>query len=327
MNKTNPEISIILAVYNAEKWLRECLDSIINQTFTNFEVICVDDCSTDSSVKILQEYATKDPRIKIITLNKNSGVGATSNKALETARGNYIRICDSDDFFDTTNLEYMYNAIKKHNTDSCYINFYYVNEKSEIIGMDKSPQYLYPYDEVFDTQIFLEKFAPMQWALLLKRDVIKDVLMVENTDHQDSQWLYEILYRIKNTVHVKDTFAYYRQLNKSSVRGKTDRVFNYPNLYKKLTELQTKYQNDKSPKSKAFQRRCQIEMENILPKIFFERMPLDASLIKILILYFQIMQYIPTKLKLKYGKKVLKYILKRVFKFPIDFMLSLSKRC
>lgn len=193
--------------------------------------------------------------------------------------------------------------------------------------MDKSPQYLYPYDEVFDTQIFLEKFAPMQWALLLKRDVIKDVLMVENTDHQDSQWLYEILYRIKNTVHVKDTFAYYRQLNKSSVRGKTDRVFNYPNLYKKLTELQTKYQNDKSPKSKAFQRRCQIEMENILPKIFFERMPLDASLIKILILYFQIMQYIPTKLKLKYGKKVLKYILKRVFKFPIDFMLSLSKRC
>lgn len=112
MLNNNPEISIILAVYNAEKWLRECLDSIINQTFTNFEVICVDDCSTDSSVKILQEYATKDPRIKIITLNKNSGVGATSNKALETARGNYIRICDNDDFFDTTNLEYMYNAIK-----------------------------------------------------------------------------------------------------------------------------------------------------------------------------------------------------------------------
>ena len=85
----NPEISIIIPIYNCEKYLSRCLDSIINQTFTNIEIICINDGSTDSSLKILQNYKTKDPRIIIINQN-NQKLGAARNRGLEIQKGNYI---------------------------------------------------------------------------------------------------------------------------------------------------------------------------------------------------------------------------------------------
>ena len=137
----NPEISIIIPIYNCEKYLSRCLDSIINQTFTNIEIICINDGSTDSSLKILQDYKTKDPRIIIINQN-NQKLGAARNRGLEIQKGNYITFIDSDDWIDNDYLEKLYNAIKTHNADcaiSCVMknrqnntSYYFLNNKKEI---------------------------------------------------------------------------------------------------------------------------------------------------------------------------------------------------
>ena len=114
---SNPKISVILPVYNVEKYLGECLDSIINQTLKDIEVICVNDGSTDNSLSILKEYASKDTRIKIID-KENEGQGYARKVGLENAIGKYILFCDSDDYYaDLTAFEELYNYIEKVNVD------------------------------------------------------------------------------------------------------------------------------------------------------------------------------------------------------------------
>jgi glycosyltransferase involved in cell wall biosynthesis len=110
------KVSVIVPVYNADKYLRQCLDSIINQTFKNVEIICVNDGSTDSSLDILNEYAKKDERI-IIVNQKNSGAGIARNNGLEIARGKYISFLDSDDFFEPTMYEQLYDKAETHQAD------------------------------------------------------------------------------------------------------------------------------------------------------------------------------------------------------------------
>ena len=92
-------LSVIVPVYNTEKYLRECLDSIINQTFRDIEIICVNDGSTDKSLEILKEYALKDNRIKVITQG-NKGQSVARNIGLNNASGKYITFIDSDDYLD-----------------------------------------------------------------------------------------------------------------------------------------------------------------------------------------------------------------------------------
>ena len=98
------KISVIIPVYNVEKYLRECLESILNQTFQDFEIICVDDGSTDRSLDILQEYKRKDDRF-VILQQRHAGAGAARNHGLKLAEGKYIQFLDSDDYFEPTLLE------------------------------------------------------------------------------------------------------------------------------------------------------------------------------------------------------------------------------
>ena len=93
----NPQISVIVPVYNAEKWLRRCVDSILAQTFTDFELLLIDDGSTDGSPAICDEYAQRDSRIKVF-YQKNSGVSAARNSGLDHARGEWILFVDADDY-------------------------------------------------------------------------------------------------------------------------------------------------------------------------------------------------------------------------------------
>lgn len=91
------KFSVILPIFNTEKYLKACLDSIINQTYKNLEIICVDDGSTDGSLKILEEYSSKDSRIKIIN-QQNQGVSAARNVGIDNATGDYVSFVDPDDW-------------------------------------------------------------------------------------------------------------------------------------------------------------------------------------------------------------------------------------
>ena len=102
---SDPKISIIIPVYNVEKYLRECLDSCVNQTLENIEIICVDDASPDNSIKILEEYQAKDSRIRIFRHEENKNLGAARNTGLANATGEYVWFVDSDDYIELNMVE------------------------------------------------------------------------------------------------------------------------------------------------------------------------------------------------------------------------------
>lgn len=108
---STPSVSVIVPVYNVEPYLRQCLDSLINQTLHDIEIICVDDGSTDGSPVILQEYAAKDERIRIVK-QKNAGLSAARNAGMKVMTAPYVMFCDSDDWYEPTMCEIMYHAIE-----------------------------------------------------------------------------------------------------------------------------------------------------------------------------------------------------------------------
>lgn len=128
----NPKVSVIIPVYNVEKYLRQCLDSVINQTLKDIEVICIDDGSTDSSLDILEEYLKSDDRIKLL-LQENKHAGVARNKGLEIATGEFVHFLDSDDWIELDTYEKLYNLAKEKNADLIKFRAYsYDNETGEI---------------------------------------------------------------------------------------------------------------------------------------------------------------------------------------------------
>ena len=110
-----PKISVIIPIYNDEKYLEECLNSVVEQTFKDFECICVDDCSTDKSDEIIDCYRQKDNRIKYIKHNKNMGVSNSRYTGLLNAQAEWIAFIDHDDIISKRYLEYLYNEIDDNN--------------------------------------------------------------------------------------------------------------------------------------------------------------------------------------------------------------------
>ena len=120
-------VSLIIPVYNTEKYLRVCLDSVIGQTLTSIEIICINDASTDSSLDILNEYAKNDTRIKITNLKENKGAAVARNTGIKQAQGEYIGFIDSDDFIDLDFYEKLYNRAIETDSDITKSNLSYEN--------------------------------------------------------------------------------------------------------------------------------------------------------------------------------------------------------
>ena len=125
-----PLVSVIIPVYNVEEYLRQCLDSVREQTLSDIEIICVNDSSTDGSLSILEEYEKKDPRIQVVT-QPNGGAGAARNKGLSMASGKYLSFLDSDDFFEPDMLELAYKKAEEDKADFVVFNSdqYYTDRK------------------------------------------------------------------------------------------------------------------------------------------------------------------------------------------------------
>lgn len=115
------KVSILTAVYNDEKHIRKCLDSLCGQTLKDIQIVCIDDCSTDSSLSIIKEYAEKDSRIMVIEQKENQGQAIARNAGLEVADGEFITMLDSDDWFAPDALEKAYNALEKHKDCDCAV--------------------------------------------------------------------------------------------------------------------------------------------------------------------------------------------------------------
>lgn len=125
-----PKFSIIVPIYKVEKYVSQCIESILNQTFKDFEILCVDDCGNDNSIKIVEKYAEKDSRIKIFYQDKNKGVGAARNLALDNAKGEFIFCVDSDDWIEKETLKKLLDAFEYSDTESVWFDGYRYYEES-----------------------------------------------------------------------------------------------------------------------------------------------------------------------------------------------------
>ena len=196
------KISVIIPVYNVEKYLRKCLDSIINQTFKDIEIIAINDCSTDNSLSILREYEAKG--IKLINLPKNAGVSTARNIGIDTATGKYIAFIDSDDWIDKIFFEKLYLAAEKHEADIAVCGIKHCH------SMNINSSYLKLKKEIVTTDI-KEKLSicnvPKQsyvWNKLYRLDKLKkyNLRFVEEMVYEDIIFIAKALYYMEKLVTV-----------------------------------------------------------------------------------------------------------------------------
>ena len=209
-----PKVSVIIPVYNVENYLQKCLDSVINQSLKDIEIICINDGSTDSSLNILKSYASQDNRIIIID-KPNEGVSVARNKGLEIAKGEYIVFVDSDDWLELNALELCYNKIKQDNSDMVVFNHAEIRNKEYKISkqLSKIPQIC----NFIDTcENFFYQPTSM-WGKFVSKKLITHKFIKGIKKCEDSLYFWEICFK-NPKISILDTPLYnYLQRDKSAM--------------------------------------------------------------------------------------------------------------
>lgn len=172
MNIT-PEISIVVPVYNMERYLTQCVESILAQTFTNWELLLVDDGSTDNSGKMCDEWSKQDNRVKVIH-KENTGQADSRNIALKNARGRYIGFVDSDDWIEPNMYETMYSVATQQDADIVICGYAdeYV-KRAEVYNNDNKTV-IYTQDEAIERLIYDNEIRSYLWDKLFRREILGD---------------------------------------------------------------------------------------------------------------------------------------------------------
>lgn len=237
-----PKISFIIPVYKVEKYLPECLDSVLAQTMPDWETICVDDGSPDGCAKILTDYANRDNRIRVVS-QSNQGVSMARNKGLSLAQGEYICFLDSDDELAPAFGEKMYDVAQRKKADivSCDIQLG-TQKKAWTQGKVTEKGYSSPFDAYMTKRL---KLYMGPWAKLYKRDAINGLTFNQEISQcgEDILYLYQSLYQAKKLVHTSQKLYFYRKRPESVTTSKLSEYFAFGNI--KMAELLLLWFKDK----------------------------------------------------------------------------------
>lgn len=230
--KKNPKVSVVVPIYNVERYLRECLDSILSQTLKDIEIILVDDGSPDDCGKIIDEYAELDKRI-ITVHQKNSGYSAAVNKGIELASGEYIGIIESDDFIEPDMYEVLYKNAKKYNTDVTKGEFYVYN--STLPDGERDKLFINPGgvdlrnapDGPFTAHEWpaIIAFHSSIWSSIYRAEYLKNKKIPDTAgaSYQDLPFMLDVICNASKITVVKKPFVHWRndpnQGNSTSARG------------------------------------------------------------------------------------------------------------
>ena len=202
-----PKVSVIIPVYNAKDYLGRCLDSVINQTLKDIEIICINDCSKDNSLEILKEYSSKDKRIKLINHKTNKGESAARNTGLDNAKGEYIAFLDNDDTIDSNFYEKLYKKATETNADIVKGEVKYINYDNTITYGNINEEYKKTKNKM--------TFVLNWWCAIYKRELIFDnnIRLLEGCIlGGDSLFLNEAIINAKNFQIVDNVYYnYYRR--------------------------------------------------------------------------------------------------------------------
>ncbi len=227
MSKT-PKISVLVPIYNVEKYLHQCLDSLVNQTFSDIEIICIDDGSTDGSTAIIQEFQKTDDHIKVIK-KSNTGYGDSMNRGLKKASGKYIAIVEPDDYIDLNAFEKLYDYASTYDAEVVRAN-YYLNKD----GKDTKLSYIDPVDSGRivnphqHTWIFFQ--SPAIWSAIYKRDFLlqHDIkfLPTPGASYQDTGFNFKVWANATRAYFTTEAFLHYRVDNETSSVNNPGKVMN-----------------------------------------------------------------------------------------------------
>lgn len=228
-------ISVIVPVYNVEKYLSRCLNSLINQTYEKLEIILIDDGSTDQSGCLCDEYSRKDKRIKVFH-KKNGGLSSARNLGLKYASGNYISFVDSDDWLMLDTYEYMMKLICEKQADVVQCGFCRTNKNIKVPKIKEQIKEYYNKDvEQYYMKYSTKTGSYSVWKFLYKKELIEEIKFREGKINEDIDFNYKVLSKCKKLIVSNQTkYFYFQEGNSLSTGGLKERDFD---LYDAAEEL------------------------------------------------------------------------------------------
>lgn len=209
-----PKISVIVPIYNVEKYISTCLESLLKQTLSDIEIICVDDCGTDESMRIVKKIAKTDKRIKIIHNEQNSGLSESRNNGMRCATAPYIMFCDSDDWFAPDMCEKMYNAITCDNADLAICGTEVIYEADHDRKSSDDRYFAIQHGGTIDlTQDIQNKYSVCAWNKIYKREIINkyNVLFPRGLKYEDNYFYSAYCLWVEKVAFVGDKLYKYRR--------------------------------------------------------------------------------------------------------------------
>lgn len=263
----NPAITVLVPICNVENYLAQCLDSLLNQTFTNFEVLCINDGSTDSSGTIIRHYLEKDPRFKAIE-KPNTGYGSSMNLGIDTAQGEYIAILESDDFFEPDALEKLFCAAQENEAQVVKANYWFYwskpKPKDNPIAVVKPTMANHLFCPCKEPDILLG--MPSIWTCLYQRAFLKKegirFLETPGASFQDMSFDFKVWASAKRAYLLEDKILHYRQDNEQSSVNNPAKTFCVCNEFNEIFRFIENRNEEALLKQYAFRKQYDSYMWN-----------------------------------------------------------------
>jgi len=247
---SKPKITVAISSYNNRNYIGACLQCVVNQTLEDIEIICIDDCSTDGSLLVLQEYSKSDSRIRLIKKEKNEGLAVLRNNAVRYAKGKYILFLDGDDLYDFDLCRKVYECAELNGSDMVLWDYLCFVDESEILEktMIKSRlQSVLP-----DDKLALLQRPAFIWTRLLKLEVFKSlhIEFPKGLTRQDIPVHWQLITQLNKISILPERLCYYRQQPNATTHQKDSRLFDLVRVmdivaeYLQKSNLYQKYQNE-----------------------------------------------------------------------------------
>lgn len=288
------KVSVVVPVYNVEDYLEECLDSIVNQTLKDIEIICVNDGSTDNSLEILNQYAEKDDRFTVIS-QENAGHAVATNRGMELAKGEYLFLMDSDDFLKLTAFEDTVKLADEKNVDFVLfqaINYYMDTEEykeQENYSMNRLANFV--GDKVFnwkDVKKYIFNISVTPWSKLYKRQFIEDcgAKFPEGLIFDDNVFFWDVLFNAERIVFLRKHLFVRRWHSASSTKAGDKRFIDSIEIYRLIWAQFKKYGAFEEFRQRLYNSRVRVgymRLSRIKPefrKMFFDEYKKSMNEIK-----------------------------------------------
>jgi glycosyltransferase involved in cell wall biosynthesis len=219
MNDKN-KVSVVVPIYKVERYLHRCIDSILNQTYTNLEIILVNDGSPDRCGEIAEMYSQQDARIKVIH-KKNGGLSDARNYGMNEVTGEFTVFVDSDDWLENNMIENMLNSLLKYKADVVQSAFYYAYDDKLLLdsiyhSQNETPKILDNKSLMYEL-IINEKVKNFAWGKIYKTEIIRNIPFEKGVLFEDVFWAHKVMHRVNTYLILKQPYYYYYQRNDSIV--------------------------------------------------------------------------------------------------------------